>query len=215
MSYTGTMEILGKLFGSPARVKVMRLFLLNPDAGFEPSDVVRKAKISKSSARKELNLLKAAHFIRQKSFIKDIQLKDKVRKKRVKGWFLNDSFPQLEILKVLLVGSELMNNEEIGKRFRKAGKIKLLAVAGVFIQDKNSRVDLLLVGDKLKRNVVYSIIKDIEAEVGKELIYALFDTKEFIYRLNMYDKLIDDILSYPHERIIENREFSTLPLKKF
>lgn len=208
------MEILGKLFGSPARVKIMRLFLLNANEGFDASDISQKAKVGKDQVRKELNLLSSIHFIKPKSFIKDIQLKDKVKRQKVKGWFLNSSFPRIELIKVLLVGSDLMNNEEIGNRFKKAGKVKLLTVAGIFIQDRNSRLDLMIVGDSLKRGMVDTIIKDIEAEIGKELIYAIFETKEFMYRLSMYDKLIDDVLSYPHERVIEAKEFSTLSLKK-
>ena len=191
-------------------------------------DVAKRTNLNKKLARRELSLLDGIHFIKQKSFIKpartegasarsggDIKdIRDKIKKKKVKGWFLNEAFPQLEIFKVLLVGSELMDKNEIGNRFKKAGRIKLLAVAGIFVQDKDSRLDILVVGDGLKKGLVESIIKDIEAEIGKELLYAIFDTKEFIYRLNMYDKLIYDVLSYPHDRIIEAREFSTLPLKK-
>ena len=208
------MEILGKLFGSPARVKIIRLFLLSGGEGIETMDVAKRTKVNKNLARREISLLEGIHFIKQKSFIKDIRLRDKIKKKKVKGWFLNEAFPQLEIFKVLLVGSELMDKNEIGNRFKKTGRIKLLAIAGIFVQDKDSRLDILVVGDGLKKGRIESIIKDIETEIGKELLYAIFDTKEFIYRLNMYDKLIYDVLSYPHERIIEAREFSTLPLKK-
>ena len=222
------MEILGKLFGSPARVKIMRLFLLSGGEGIETMDVAKRTKVNKNLARREISLLDGIHFIKQKSFIKpartegalarsggDIKdIRDKIKKKKVKGWFLNEAFPQLEIFKVLLVGSELMDKNEIGNRFKKTGRIKLLAIAGIFVQDKDSRLDILVVGDGLKKGRIESIIKDIETEIGKELLYAIFDTKEFIYRLNMYDKLIYDVLSYPHERIIEAREFSTLPLKK-
>jgi len=223
LSYTNSMEILGKLFGSPARVKIMRLFLMNASEGIETALVVKRAKVNKGLARKELSLLSSADFIKQKNFVKDTSTtlgagikdkKGKTKKKKVKGWFLNPAFPQLEIFKVLLVGSELMATEEISNRFKRAGRIKLLAIAGVFLQDKDSRLDILIVGDGLKKGTIESIIKDIEAEIGKELVYAAFETKEFTYRLNMYDKLIYDILSYPHERIIEAREFSTLPLSK-
>jgi len=221
------MEILGKLFGSPARVKIMRLFLMNTSEGIETADVTKRAKVNKDVTRKELSLLAGAQFIKQKNFVKPARtegasarsggdtLKDrKIKRTRVKGWFLNPAFPQLEIFKVLLVGSEIMSQEEIGSRFKKAGRIKLLAVAGIFLQARDSRLDILIVGDGLKKGTIESIIKDIEAEVGKELVYAAFETKEFMYRFNMYDKLIHDVLSYPHERIIETREFSTLPLKK-
>ena len=54
----------------------------------------------------------------------------------------------------------------------------------------------------------------MEAEIGSELVYAIFDTKEFTYRLNMYDKLVRDILDFPHEVIFQAKELSTQALKK-
>jgi hypothetical protein len=57
-------------------------------------------------------------------------------------------------------------------------------------------------------------MRRLEAEIGAELVYAVFDTKEFIYRLNMYDKLVRDILDYPHEVLLQAKELSTQALKK-
>ena len=60
----------------------------------------------------------------------------------------------------------------------------------------------------MKRSRIEEGIKKIEAELGIELVYAMFETKEFIYRLNMYDKLIRDILDYPHEVVLQAKELS-------
>jgi predicted nucleotidyltransferase len=87
-------------------------------------------------------------------------------------------------------------------------------ISGVFIKSKESRVDLLIVGDKMKKSKVEEEIRKLEAEIGTELIYALFDTKEFSYRLNMYDKLVRDILDFPHEVVFQAKELSTQALKK-
>ena len=66
----------------------------------------------------------------------------------------------------------------------------------------------------MKRNKIEEEIKKLEAEIGTELVYAVFDTKEFIYRLNMYDKLIRDVLDFPHEVVLQAKELSTQSLKK-
>jgi len=42
----------------------------------------------------------------------------------------------------------------------------------------------------------------------------MFDTKEFLYRLNMYDKLVRDILDFPNEILLQAKELSTQSLKK-
>ena len=66
----------------------------------------------------------------------------------------------------------------------------------------------------MKRGRIEGGIRKLEAEIGMELAYTVFDTKEFIYRLNMYDKLVRDILDYPHEVILQTKELSTQILKK-
>jgi hypothetical protein len=43
----------------------------------------------------------------------------------------------------------------------------------------------------------------MEAERGKELVYAYLETQDFQYRLGMYDKLIRDILDYPHQVLLD------------
>jgi hypothetical protein len=66
----------------------------------------------------------------------------------------------------------------------------------------------------MKKSKVEEEIRKLEAEIGAELSYALFDTKEFSYRLNMYDKLVRDILDFPHEVVFQAKELSTQALKK-
>lgn len=58
------------------------------------------------------------------------------------------------------------------------------------------------------------MIKGLESEIGKELDYVVFDTKEFMYRMEMYDKLVCDILDYPHIKLFENPKLSTQFAKK-
>ena len=48
-----------------------------------------------------------------------------------------------------------------------------------------------------------AMIKNIESEIGREIRYAVFDTPDFQYRYNMCDKLIRDVLDYPHEKVID------------
>ena len=43
----------------------------------------------------------------------------------------------------------------------------------------------------------------MESEIGKELRYAFFDTQEFKYRMSIYDKLVRDILDYPHTVLVD------------
>lgn len=80
--------------------------------------------------------------------------------------------------------------------------MKLILTAGVFQHDPESRVDILVVGDNIKQGMLVSAISALEAELGKELRYAAFETADFKYRLGVYDKLVRDILDYPHQKIL-------------
>jgi hypothetical protein len=192
------MEILGKILGSSARVKIMRLFLLNRNKGFTGKEVVKRSRVNPGVVRRELRLLSSVDFI----------------KKHVKDWSFNPFFKYGGEFEDLLVRSDSLNRQTVLDNFKKVGRVKLIIVSGVFIKNDDSRVDLLIVGDKMKKGKIEGGIRKLEAEIGVELVYAIFDTKEFIYRLNMYDKLIRDILDYPHEVILQAKELSTQTLKK-
>ena len=200
------MDILGKLFGSAARVKIMRLFLLNSEEVFENSDVVKKSKVNAQIARKELLMLSKIGFIKKTSFFKEFPARSKNKKptkKRVSGWQLHKNFPLLQPVHELLVNTEPLGSREIADRLKRCGSIKLIIVSGAFIQNPDSRVDMLIVGDKLKKGAISSVLSVIESEVGKELSYTALETQEFKYRLSVYDKFIRDILDYPHTKIVD------------
>lgn len=192
------MEILGKILGSTARVKIMRLFLLNKSMSFTNKEIVRRSRVNSTIVRRELQILKSISFI----------------KRRTKGWSFDPSFKYARELENLLVSTDTLDKDTVLKTFRKAGRVKLIVAAGIFIKNKDSRVDLLIVGNKLKKNQITEGIRKLEAEIGTELVYAVFETKEFIYRLNIYDKLVRDILDFPHEVVLQAKELSTQTLKK-
>ncbi len=204
------MEILSKLLGTEERVKIMRLFLLNAEMAFDSGDIMERSKVNKNALRRELALLSKIGFVKPKNFVKEIQKageknqkNTKILKKKVSGWQLAIDFPLLLPVRNLLISTEPIKHEDIVARFKTAGKVKLIVLAGVFLQKEDSRVDILIVGDELKKKSIENGLRAIEAEVGKELSYALFDTADFIYRMNVYDKFARDILDFPHEKIYD------------
>lgn len=205
------METLAKLFGGAARVKIMRLFLLNSSNAFEIEDIVSRSRVTKVNVRKEVNALSAMGFIKSKIIVKEGY---RGSKKKVTAWGLNTFFQYLPSIRELLINPSLLLQEDLPQRFKQIGKIKLMIASGVFIGEDKSRVDLLLVGDKLRKNVLQQVMKSLEAEIGKELDYVVFDSEEFKYRLDMYDKLVCDVIDLPHEKLIDNGQLSTYISKK-
>lgn len=196
------MESLSKIFGSGERVRIMRMFLFNPLSVYDVDDVSNRTGASPRFVDKEFNILQKAGLLRRKPFPKSARSKNG-NKKKGNGWTLDRNFPYFRSLENLLIEQSLISDEEIIKRLSKVAKLKLLVVAGIFIQDPDSRVDILLAGDDFKKARLNRVMKGLEAEIGKEIRYAAFDTAEFEYRMGMYDKLLRDIFDYPHKKIID------------
>lgn len=199
------MEILSKLFGSEAKVKIMRLFLFNPDVVFEVSNIADRVKEDPLRVRRELSGLEKISLIKKKITGKTSPGSGR-KKKEVRvtsyGYYLNRNFSYLAPLQNFLINAKPLQPKEIVRKITQLGSVKLLVISGVFIQDPESRVDMLVVGDNIKKTHLENVIKTLEAEIGKELKYAYFTTTDFTYRFSMYDKLIRDILDYPHEKIV-------------
>ncbi|MEK7646208.1 MAG: hypothetical protein AAB381_00745 [Patescibacteria group bacterium] len=201
------MDILTALFGSPIKVKILRMFLFNQGTPFLVKEIVARSKSPADQVKKELATLVKADIIKKRLFSKDVEVKkgDQVSIKKVSGagYILSDKFPYLEPLKNLLTVASLHADESLAKRFTNAGRIKLFMASGIFIQDWNSRVDLLIVGDELNLNKIESVIKVIESEIGKEISYSAFETSDFEYRRGIHDRLVRDILDYPHITLVD------------
>lgn len=203
------MESLGKIFGSNNRVKIMRLFLFNQSDIFDIDDIALRSLVKKTNARKELSMLSKIGFLKKKTFIKKTikkgkgkNTKQKIIRKQTVGWVLNNKFDLSEPLKTLLIDSELIHEKDLITRIKKTGTIKLLALSGLFVKDNNRKLDILIVGDRLKRTLLEKEISKIESEIGRELSYAIFETEEFNYRIKMYDKLIRDIIENEHKMLV-------------
>jgi len=201
------MEILAKLLGSEAKVKIIRLFLFNINTPYDIADICERAKVTKVEAKREITTLERIGLVKKRAFTKDEvtshSKKTIIKKVRTHGWVLDDKFPYLMALRNLLITVSLHKHEDLPYRFAHAGRVKLLVVSGVFIQDWESRVDLLIVGDNLKKTSIDNAVKTLESEIGRELRYSVFETADFEYRLGIYDKLIRDILDFPHKKVVD------------
>lgn len=198
------METLEKIFGGVEKVKVMRLFLFNPQVPFDIDEIAKRTKIQNIRARKEVKNLEKICLVKKKIFTKEIQRKRKntLIKRKTVGWILNEKFTFLHSLQNFLINITSSQHKEIVNKIKKVGSIKLLVLSGVFIQELDSRIDILIVGDKIRKSAILSVISDIESEVGREIRYSFFETTDFLYRLGVCDKLVRDILDYPHQKVI-------------
>ncbi len=188
-------------------VKLLRLFIFNPEHSFTNKETADRAKITVDTLRLELSIMKQMGFVKKKYAYRQTTTgkgkKKKVKKKKVPAWTLNEKFPYIESLRSFLLEATPVKNKDIPKRLSTAGVIKMIVISGVLIQNWDSRIDILIVGNGIRKSQLETAIKSIESEIGRELRYAVFETQEFRYRMGIYDRLIRDVFDYPHEVILD------------
>lgn len=117
-------------------------------------------------------------------------------------FFANKEFLFFPELRLLFLKAAPISRQKILQRVKMLGNIKLAVLSGIFINNENSRVDLLLIGDNIKKTKLSRAILWLESEIGKELNYVVLTSEEFRYRIDMYDRFLRDILEFPHEKLI-------------
>lgn len=185
------MESLSKLFGSPARLKLLRLFVFNPESSFTVADAAERSTTPPEKVRRELAELSAAGLIRKKAARGSVRYQ------------LNRQFEHLPALAVFIRETTAVRPARILAGLKKAGTLRFVALAGFFTGMPESQVDLLIVGDVLHERALAKAVRSIEAELGREIRYAAFATPDFRYRRGVYDRLLRDVFDYPHRVLVD------------
>ena len=158
---------LAILFGSQARVKLLRFFLFNPSIDFTFDEISKRAKLVRRTARTELNALERAGVIKRRQIYQ--QLPGRAKKSRVYAYTIDKNFPELQALQTFLFETAPIDGKTVLKHLRKAGPIDFVAVAGVFVREFEQRLDVILAMKKLSETKIENAIRALEAELGIEI----------------------------------------------
>ena len=181
--------MLEQLFSSKVRVKLLALFLAGKPQSYYVRELTRRLDERINSIRVELANLERLGLLESKT----------VKRKR---YYYPDTkfklFPELKrlIFKAGLEGSKLAQDIE------NLSGVKFACLSGKFIGFEKSPVDLFVVG-RVNKRVMQRIIQKMEAGVGEEIDYALMSLSEFIYRQEMHDRFVDDILKSDYLTLVD------------
>lgn len=189
------MEILEKIFGSSTKARLMRSFVFNPDRVFDINSLAKKIKARAGGIKKEVNLLEKAGLVKRRSTKNE-------NGRMVNGATLNQNFKYLDALREFLLKVSPLTEENLARKLSLAGRVKLVVVAGIFINEENSRLDMLVVSDRPDEKKLKKILNEIESEFGREVSYSLMSAEDFTYRLGMGDKLIRDVFDFSHKVVL-------------
>ena len=192
---------LSILFGSQARVKLLRFFLFNPSKEFSFDDISKRARLVRRTARTEINALEKAGVIVKRTMY--VPIDGKSKKMKVLGFALDKSFPELQALQTFLFETAPIDGKNLLVHLRQAGVIDFLVVAGVFVREFDQQLDVLLAMKKVSQTKVEKAIRTLEAEIGVEIRFAVMTNDDLLYRVGMYDKLTRDLFDYKHQILVD------------
>ncbi len=180
-------DVLKSLFSSQTRVKLLSTFLLHPDQEYFIRELTRLLDEQINSIRRELENLKGIGLV-------------KSRTKNRKKYFRAD--PSFELFTDLrnIFGKAVKGESAFLAELKRLPGLKLLVLAGAFVGE-DDRVDLLIVGEVRKDSVEKLLHQDAAL---KNVKYSIFSQADFLYRLNLKDKFIKDILESPTHTIAVN-----------
>ena len=184
-------DTLSKLFGSQGRVKLLRLFLCNPKQAFTIADAAARAQVKDKECRRECAMFEQVKLIKHS------------KRNGIARLSLNADFKYVAALQNLLLNAPELG-AELYSRVRHAGALKFIVVCGVFVGEWDAPLDALIIGDRVNERKLREKIRKLEAEVGREIRYALLSSENFLYRININDHLIKDVFDYPH-RIVHDK----------
>jgi len=202
------MKILAKLFGSEAKTKIIRLFLFNPEASYTAEDVFSRTT---AQVQTVLTALVKLELIKKKSVKREIKNNQKGKSKAKKAkdtvFFLNKKFPYIAILSDLMAEASIKADNILLAKLVPAGKLKLIIASGIFTRQNDARLDLLIAGDDINDTKLARIIKSMETDIGRDLAYSSLTTADFLYRLGLHDRLIRDVIDFPHIVLLDRIGF--------
>jgi predicted transcriptional regulator len=196
------MSMVEQLFGSKTRVKLLQLFMSNPNRSFYVREITRKVDEQINSVRRELaNLLSIGVITSDNS---NNKLYYEVSQKYEYYEPLAHMFGDRSVVKRSSKKDSGIDDADftLETSIRSLGNVQLAVLSGQFTRDEISGVDMLIVGD-INKTKLDNFISDLEKTEKKELRYAVFTEQDFLYRRQIKDRFTLTVLESKIQVVVD------------
>lgn len=192
--------MIDALFGSKTRVKLLHLFLNNPNRAFYVREITRKIDEQINSVRRELaNMLSIG-------IIKSDQSNNRLY------YEINQDYAYYEPLRQIFAEGSL-NSDAAGaveandwaKRLKPLGDVRVAIFSGSLVRGSTSDVDVLLAGS-INKTQAKKFIKEIEEEENHTINYTVMSYEDFYYRLSIRDRFVTSIINGKHTILADSEQ---------
>ena len=189
--------MIDSLFGSKTRVKLLHLFLNNPEKSFYVREITRMIDEQINSVRRELANMVSVGIVQQDAIDNKLY------------YSVNEDYPYIKPLAAIFsdknteggmgAASSVSWKDSLG---RMRG-LRLAIISGKLVVGSSSAVDLLLVGDDMSAVTIKNLVKKIEKYRKIEINYAVMSYDDFYYRMSVKDRFIMDIIRNKHSVLVD------------
>ncbi|MFA6525488.1 MAG: winged helix-turn-helix domain-containing protein [Patescibacteria group bacterium] len=190
--------MLEQLFGSRTRVKLLRLFLSEPEKLYFVREITRMIDERINSVRRELKNLE------------DMGLVLSHDKDQKRYYQANSSFILFPELRGLILKAQVILEDKLVSDIKALGNIQYMVLTGFFVGIQDNSTDILLVG-KINRDKLTRLMDKFEKFFNRGINYTVMTTKEYKYRRDLTDRFLYDILE--NKNIVMIDKFSKVTKK--
>jgi len=172
------------IIGSKSRVKLMTLFLLNPEKRFYLREIARKTEENVNSVRRELKNLEETGLLKSE------------RAGNLKYYSVNTEMPIYPELRDMFLKTEGVAGI-LRENLQKLGEIEAAFIYGSFARGEGregSDVDLLIVG-RVNEEKLIPLLSEQEGRLGREINYVLFTPEELRERIKKKDPFVSNVMA--------------------
>jgi len=184
--------MIDALFGSKTRVKLLHLFLNNPNRSFYVREITRKIDEQINSVRRELANMLSIGIIKSDSANNRLYYE------------INQTYPHYQPLRAIFADGNLQSEvvsasdaNDWAKRLKALGDVRIAILSGQLVKGSKGTVDALFVGS-INKTQAKRLMKELEEEESLTLNYSLMTYEDFYYRFSIKDRFISDILNGKH-----------------
>ena len=189
--------MIDSLFGSKTRVKLLHLFLNNPEKSFYVREITRMIDEQINSVRRELANMVSVGIVQQDAIDNKLYYR------------VNDDYPYIKPLAAIFSdkntegGAGAAGGVSWKDSLGRMRGLKLAIISGKLVVGSSSAVDLLLVGDDMSAVTIKNLVKKIEKDRKIEINYAVISYDDFYYRMSVKDRFIMDIVRNKHSVLVD------------
>lgn len=191
--------MIQQLFGSKTRVKLLHLFMNNPNRAFYVREMTRKIDEQINSVRRELSNLLSIGVITSESSNKRLYYE------------VNQNYEHYAALKSIFsdakgktptVVTESRKDDSLLSKITSLGSVEVAVLSGTFTRDTSAPADIMIVGD-INKTKLTNFIKEVEETEGREMRYVHMPQHEYLYRLDVNDRFLSDMMSSKKTVVID------------